>query len=63
MSELVHQEKSGSWLLAVPAQISKLVQDHLAAEARQGLTEVVHADLLKIEPTKLLSHFQALQHV
>ena len=61
ISELVHQEKPEGWLLAVPARISKLVEEGLAPEARQHLTEVVHADLLKVEPTKLASHFSALQ--
>ena len=62
ISELVHQEKPEGWLLAVPATISQLVQDHLAPEARQHLTQTVHADLLKVEPAKIASHFPALQH-
>ena len=61
INELVHRERPEGWLLAVPAQISHLVQDHLAAEARQHLTETVHADLVKLEPSKILTHFPALQ--
>ena len=63
INELVAQEKPEGWLLAVPATIHGLVEGHLQPEAKKHLTEVVHADLLRSEPAKILTHFSALQPV
>ena len=62
INELVTREKPEGWLLAIPATIHRLVEEHLSSEASQHLSEVVHADLLHTEPTKILTHFSALQH-
>ncbi len=61
MNELVEREKPEGWLLAVPGPIRQLVEDHLKPEVSKHLTQTVHADLLKSEPAKILSHFSALQ--
>lgn len=63
INELVAREKPEGWLLAVPARIHGLIEGHLQPEARKHLAEVVHADLLRSEPGKILPHFSALQHV
>ena len=63
INELVAQEKPEGWLLAVPATIHALVEGHLQPEAKEHLAEVVHADLRRSEPAKILTHFSALQHV
>ncbi len=60
INELVDKEKPEGWRLAVPAQIAALVTDHLKSEVRAHLTETVHANLLHVEPSKLLEHFSAL---
>ena len=61
INELVNREKPEGWLLAVPSTIHGLVEGHLQPEVGKHLTEVVHADLLRSEPAKILSHFSALQ--
>ena len=63
INELVAREKPEGWLLAVPASIHGLVEGHLQPEVRTHLAEVVHADLLRSEPAKILPHFSALQPV
>ncbi len=60
INELVDKEKPEGWRLAVPAQIDKLLTDHLKPEVRQHLTETVHADLLRAEAADILGHFSAL---
>ena len=54
------KEKPGGWRLAVPAQVAKLLVDHLKPEVRNHLTETVHADLLRAESADILGHFSAL---
>ena len=60
INELYEKEKPSDWRLAVPAQIDKLLTEHLKPEVRKGLTETVHADLLRAEATDILGHFSAL---
>lgn len=62
INELITEHKPESWLLAVPAQINKLILDHVDKEAVKHLTQTVHADLLRAEPSKIASHFPSLQH-
>ena len=61
IGELVGREKPEAWLLAIPAQIEKLVLEHLDADARKHLAATAHANLLHTEPNKLLGHFPGLQ--
>lgn len=61
INELVKQEAPENWALAVPSQIKGLLLDHIDAEAIKHLGETVHADLLRTEPSKVASHFTALQ--
>lgn len=61
INELVKSEKPETWLLAVPAEIKKLVLDHVDDEALKRLGEPVHANLLKAEPAKIASHFTELR--
>ena len=60
INELYEKEKPAEWRLAVPAQIDKLLTEHLKPEVRKGLTETVHADLLRAESSDILGHFSAL---
>ena len=60
INEIVDKEKPEGWRLAIPAQVSKLLVDHLKPEVRQHLTETVHADLLRAESADILGHFSAL---
>ena len=62
INELVEREKPEGWLLALPATIHQLVESHLKPDVLKHLGEVVHADLLRSEPAKILTHFSALQH-
>ena len=61
INELIKRENPEEWLLAVPAQIKKLLLDHVDDEAVKRLNHIVQADLLRTEPSKLASHFSALQ--
>lgn len=60
INEIVDKEKPEGWRLAVPAQIARLVEEHLKPEARKRLTETVHADLLRAESSDILGHFSTL---
>ena len=60
INELVEKEKPADWRLAVPAQIDKLLTEHLKPEVRKHLAETVHADLLRAEAADILGHFSAL---
>ena len=62
INELVEREKPEGWLLSLPSTIHQLVESHLKPEVSKHLSEVVHADLLRVEPAKILTHFSALQH-
>ena len=61
INELVEKEKPADWRLAIPAQIDKLLIDHLKPEVCKHLTETVHADLLRAEASDILGHFSALR--
>ena len=61
INELLKREKPGEWLLAVPAQIKKLILDHVDDEGIKRLNHIVQADLLRTEPSKIASHFSTLQ--
>ena len=61
INELVKQHRPEEWLLAVPAQIKKLLLDHVDDEAVKRLNHIVQADLLRTEPSKIASHFSSLQ--
>ena len=60
INELVRREKPETWLLAVPPEIQKIVIEHLDDEAVKHLSQTVHANLLKIDPSKLAGHFSGL---
>ena len=61
INELVKQHRPEEWLLAVPAQIKKLLLDHVDDEAVKRLNHLVQADLLRTEPSKIAAHFSSLQ--
>ena len=61
INELIKRERPEEWLLAVPAQIKKLILDHVDDEAIKRLNHIVQADLLRVEPSKIASHFSPLQ--
>ena len=60
INELVEKEQPARWGLAMPAQIDKLLVEHLKPETRKHLKETVHADLLRAESSDILGHFSAL---
>ena len=60
INELVNKEKPEAWLLAVPAQIARLLEEHLKPEVLKHLSETVHADLLREKSDEILGHFSAL---
>ena len=60
INELIEKEKPADWRLAVPAQIDKLLTEHLKPEVRKHLAETVHADLLRAEAADIMGHFSAL---
>lgn len=61
INELVMREKPETWLLAVPAQIDKLITRELQPAVVKHLGNTVHANLLKVAPDNLGAHFPELQ--
>ena len=61
MNAIIEQEKPESWLLAAPDKSARLITEQLSIAANERLAQTVHADLVKTEPSKLASHFEALQ--
>ena len=51
------------WSFAAPAEIHSAIVDLLPRKVRDRIVEHVKSDLVKIEPSKLPSHFRSLQEI
>jgi hypothetical protein len=61
IAEVVKREAAEGWSFAAPASIHSSVTDLLPRTLRNRVVEHVKSDLVKIEPSKLSSHFRSLQ--
>lgn len=61
ISDILGREKTDAWSFAAPAEIYPHIADLLPRAQRDRIVEHVKADLVKIEPAKLPSHFRSLQ--
>jgi hypothetical protein len=61
IAEVVKREAVERWSFAAPAPIHAAVTDLLPASLRNRVVEHVKSDLVKVEPSKLATHFRSLQ--
>ena len=61
IAEVVKREAATGWSFAAPPAIHASVTDLLPPPIRNRVVEHVKSDLVKIEPSKLPSHFRSLQ--
>jgi hypothetical protein len=61
--KLVKEDSAAGWSFAAPSAIYGTIVDLLPPAARNRIVEHVKADLVKIEPAKLASHFRSLQPI
>jgi hypothetical protein len=61
IAEVVKREAAEGWSFAAPASIHSSVTGLLPRALRNRVVEHVKSDLVKIEPSKLSSHFRSLQ--
>jgi hypothetical protein len=59
--KIVQDDAAVGWSFAAPSAIHSTIVDLLPSGARNRIVEHVKADLVKIEPAKLGSHFRSLQ--
>ncbi len=57
ITDILHAEQPGSWCFAAPSAINGAVLRELAGTYRDQVVENVTADLVKMDPAELLSHF------
>jgi len=62
ISKIVPLDGKG-WSFAAPAEIHGAIVDLLPAAVRDRIVEHVKADLVKLEPAKLVSRFRSLQQL
>ena len=62
ISKIVRRDGEG-WSFAAPAEIHGAIVDLLPAAVRDRIVEHVKADLVKVEPAKLVSRFRSLQQL
>ncbi|HZS16831.1 MAG TPA: host attachment protein [Candidatus Udaeobacter sp.] len=62
ISKIVPRDGKG-WSFAAPAEIHGAIVDLLPAAVRDRIVEHVKADLVKVEPAKLVSRFRSLQQL
>jgi hypothetical protein len=61
IAEVVKREAAEGWSFAAPASIHSSVTNLLPRALRNRVVEHVKSDLVKIEPSKLSTHFRSLQ--
>lgn len=61
--KLVKGDGGPGWSFAAPSAIHATIVDLLPAAIRDCIVEHVKADLVKIEPAKLATHFRSLQPI
>lgn len=59
--EILKRESNAAWSFAAPSEIYSHIVDLLPPAARGSIVEHVKSDLVKIEPSKLHTHFRSLQ--
>ncbi len=61
ITELLTQERPGTWSFAAPGEIKEAVLSHLEPGMRKGLAESLSRDLVNVPPQQLLEHFTAVR--
>ena len=61
IAEVVKREAAEGWSFAAPASIHSTVTELLPNGLRNRIVEHVKSDLVKVESSKLSSHFRSLQ--
>jgi hypothetical protein len=61
--EVVQREGRDGWSFAAPASIHSAVVEQLPPDIRDRIVEHVKSDLVKIEPSKLPTHFRSLRSI
>jgi protein required for attachment to host cells len=61
IAKIVSQIGKDGWSFAAPAEIHTAIVDLLPASVRQRIVEHVKSDLVKVEPSRLISHFRSLR--
>jgi len=63
IAKIVTSDGVEGWSFAAPAEIHSAIVDLLPRKVRDRIVEHVKSDLVKIEPSKLPSHFRSLQEI
>jgi hypothetical protein len=63
IAKIVSQNGKDGWSFAAPAEIHTAIVDLLPAGIRQRIVEHVKSDLVKIEASRLASHFRSLRPI
>jgi protein required for attachment to host cells len=63
IAKIVSQIGKDGWSFAAPAEIHTAIVDLLPASVRQRIVEHVKSDLVKVEPSRLISHFRSLRQI
>ena len=63
ITKIVSQNGKDGWSFAAPAEIHTAIVDLLPAGIRQRIVEHVKSDLVKVEATRLISHFRSLRQI
>src|SRR5438128_3092527 len=61
--KIVSRNGKQGWSFAAPAEIHAAIIDLLPAAVRNRIVEHVKSDLVKTEPSKLLTHFRSLRQI
>jgi len=60
ITSLLNQHRPEHWSFAAPSEINGAILDHLSPELRSHIERNVPRDLVKTQPSELLSHFERL---
>ncbi len=63
ITKIVSSNGKEGWAFAAPAEIHGAIVDLLPPEVRDRIVEHVKSDLVKVEPSKLVSRFRSLQQI
>src|SRR4026207_444146 len=63
IAKIVSQNGMEGWSFAAPAEIHTAIVDLLPGSMRQRIVEHVKSDLVKVESTRLISHFRSLRQI
>lgn len=59
ITDILRQEQPGAWAFAAPAMINRAVISELDPAIARQLTENIQQDLVNIDPTEIIDHFEA----